>query len=206
MSWEARHTPALVTHSLFSLTATDARKLGHALGPGLSPVLFLEEALIWSQQCCQRAWGQPSLEAGECLMAIQPSCLVFSGEPLQAPFLHSAGGLPRGPLLGGSCGPGPGPVSDVSSACLRLEGFSLPSFLGVGVPGYRNPGGAKIRGACLRASWAISQPSGVPGVLCKWLSPNPLMAGPQSLFILVSPRFSLITSKAESAPAPWAES
>lgn len=51
----------------------------------------------------------------------------------------------------------------------------------------QNPGGAKIWGPVCGPLGQLARSHGVPGVLCKWLSVNPLRAGPQSLFHLGVP-------------------
>lgn len=60
--------PPLGTHSPFSLMATDAKKLGHPLGPGLIPVLLSLErprsGHLPPLLCCRRAWGKLGLEVG----------------------------------------------------------------------------------------------------------------------------------------------
>lgn len=68
--------PPLGTHSPFSLMATDARKLGHPLGPGLTPVPLSVERPRYGHLppgpgpqlpplCCRRAWGKLGSEAGD---------------------------------------------------------------------------------------------------------------------------------------------
>lgn len=189
--------------SLFGVMATDARKQGHPLEPGLLPaVLSPERPQMWS------------LAAGACITAALAVLSDGPGKESSAWRRGTGRDDPRASRA--SCrehplSPARAPADGEEQpgrACLcpmlplrslGLEGGfpAVSGWLPGEVPWVWNPGWGQDLGARLGASWAISQPlqgprsqvSSVSGSLC-----TPGGLGPQTTPTLASPCFSVSES------------